>query len=565
MKSSDLTTSAPSKKTKPPPPIYDNPGEDCRCPTILDPYPSNTNGSKAIPHYCKVCNIQLNSCRQAEIHANGKKHDKRLQYLHFCMETIEKSKSGKRNGEEIILPGSSGSPFHVSSIPPLPPPHPPPTISYITLPNPTYSYTTTTTPHTQQLCTSSCFYHPCSHYVPASPTAQQGYFECVTPLPPISTNLPPPPTFHLPPPNINVPSKAPDKNIDPSKQLDQKKRNRFNPKAYCDVCCMSFPTRYILHNHKLGSRHARKVKSKEVFRQLQDSGAEFSQDDAATEMKCEMCQISVNSSHQLQAHLRGHKHKGRVSKQDRKIVDSQSSSTLTSISISEHNLSGKNCKFQRRSSEDYHSYPHQNNSYSKPSYHRSSDQIPAVRTRLPRLNKSHSKSMTIPPLQGTDLSSSSKFSRSSSNFSAYSDSESSLYNDSVRFESYHRSRSISARQVATSSTTSSSSNEDEYYVSQSSYRARLKSSSSLKNVSSKKYNIRHDEDFRPSQSSHKSPGTHSIASTQKITSKSTTELTNTASTTFSAKSSTSKSKSSSISEIPMLNVFLNRLNDPRVW
>ncbi|CAB4067916.1 unnamed protein product [Lepeophtheirus salmonis] len=435
MKSSDLTTSAPSKKTKPPPPIYDNPGEDCRCPTILDPYPSNTNGSKAIPHYCKVCNIQLNSCRQAEIHANGKKHDKRLQYLHFCMETIEKSKR---------------------------------------------------------------------------------YFECVTPLPPISTNLPPPPTFHLPPPNINVPSKAPDKNIDPSKQLDQKKRNRFNPKAYCDVCCMSFPTRYILHNHKLGSRHARKVKSKEVFRQLQDSGAEFSQDDAATEMKCEMCQISVNSSHQLQAHLRGHKHKGRVSKQDRKIVDSQNHLKIIIPTLIK------------------------NNSYSKPSYHRSSDQIPAVRTRLPRLNKSHSKSMTIPPLQGTDLSSSSKFSRSSSNFSAYSDSESSLYNDSVRFESYHRSRSISARQVATSSTTSSSSNEDEYYVSQSSYRARLKSSSSLKNVSSKKYNIRHDEDFRPSQSSHKSPGTHSIASTQKITSKSTTELTNTASTTFSAKSSTSK-------------------------
>lgn len=40
-------------------------------------------------HYCRVCNIQLNSCRQAKIHSEGKKHEKRLSYLKFCLESSE--------------------------------------------------------------------------------------------------------------------------------------------------------------------------------------------------------------------------------------------------------------------------------------------------------------------------------------------------------------------------------------------------------------------------------------------------------------------------------------------
>jgi len=45
----------------------------------------------ALQHYCRVCNIQLNSCRQVRIHVEGKKHLKRLHYLKMCLET-----SGKR-------------------------------------------------------------------------------------------------------------------------------------------------------------------------------------------------------------------------------------------------------------------------------------------------------------------------------------------------------------------------------------------------------------------------------------------------------------------------------------
>ena len=39
-----------------------------------------------LQHYCRVCNTQLNSCKQSRIHAEGKKHEKRLAYLKFCFE-----------------------------------------------------------------------------------------------------------------------------------------------------------------------------------------------------------------------------------------------------------------------------------------------------------------------------------------------------------------------------------------------------------------------------------------------------------------------------------------------
>ena len=42
-----------------------------------------------LSHYCRVCNIQLNSCRQAKIHSEGQKHSKRLNFLRLCIESGE--------------------------------------------------------------------------------------------------------------------------------------------------------------------------------------------------------------------------------------------------------------------------------------------------------------------------------------------------------------------------------------------------------------------------------------------------------------------------------------------
>merc|ERR1719464_1801798 len=72
----------------------------CQCNTFLDPYPSGQSAqwrslggsapmSSALQHFCRVCNTQLNSCKQARIHCTGKKHEKRLAYLKFSLETSE--------------------------------------------------------------------------------------------------------------------------------------------------------------------------------------------------------------------------------------------------------------------------------------------------------------------------------------------------------------------------------------------------------------------------------------------------------------------------------------------
>ena len=85
----------------------------------------------------------------------------------------------------------------------------------------------------------------------------------------------------------------------------------------CDLCKLTFPSQSVLDNHLKGSRHARRVKSQQAFRQLQDNGTTLRQniihedgtlDDEVLhfgEICCEVCEVSVNSSHQLQAHLAG--------------------------------------------------------------------------------------------------------------------------------------------------------------------------------------------------------------------------------------------------------------------
>ena len=77
------------------------------------------------------------------------------------------------------------------------------------------------------------------------------------------------------------------------------------PAVMCDVCQLPFPSMTVLENHLNGNRHARRVKSKEALKQLLDSGVQFHHEEGVSEMRCEICRMSVNSSHQLQAHLQG--------------------------------------------------------------------------------------------------------------------------------------------------------------------------------------------------------------------------------------------------------------------
>ena len=78
--------------------------------------------------------------------------------------------------------------------------------------------------------------------------------------------------------------------------------------AICETCRLPFPSQAVLENHLRGSRHARRVKSQQAFKQLHDNGAVFRHEEGVSEIRCEVCRVSVNSSHQLQAHLLGKHH-----------------------------------------------------------------------------------------------------------------------------------------------------------------------------------------------------------------------------------------------------------------
>ena len=95
-----------------------------------------------------------------------------------------------------------------------------------------------------------------------------------------------------------------------------KKKDLASSMRTCDLCKLTFPSPSVLDNHLKGSKHTRKVKSQQAFRQLQDNGTNlrqniihedgtFEEDLTFGEISCEVCEVSVNSSHQLQAHLAG--------------------------------------------------------------------------------------------------------------------------------------------------------------------------------------------------------------------------------------------------------------------
>ena len=91
--------------------------------------------------------------------------------------------------------------------------------------------------------------------------------------------------------------------------------NNNNKSVFCETCQIPFPSVAVLDNHLKGSRHARRVKSQQAFRQLKESGTLFRFRGSSAPVsdlgmssgaiRCEVCQVSVNSSHQLQAHIIG--------------------------------------------------------------------------------------------------------------------------------------------------------------------------------------------------------------------------------------------------------------------
>ena len=246
-----------------------------------------------LQHYCRVCNIQLNSCRQAKIHTQGKKHEKRLTYLRFCIENSQ-GEGGELAGQRQEQQQQQQQQQQQHGV----------------------HYPTVYTPP---------FYYPAHlpSYLPPSTSQYQDYR---TPHPGAG-----PPRYgshQLEPPSrggggVMSPSLTSGfsgsgdcKSTETSSLLSvasnssrRRRGGRRHERAAasqsleCRLCRLPFPSRAVLEHHLAGARHARKVAAAAVLQRLVDQGAELGGD--LSEIRCEVCRVSVNSSHQLQAHLAG--------------------------------------------------------------------------------------------------------------------------------------------------------------------------------------------------------------------------------------------------------------------
>uniref|UniRef100_A0A1B6C650 C2H2-type domain-containing protein n=2 Tax=Clastoptera arizonana TaxID=38151 RepID=A0A1B6C650_9HEMI len=82
----------------------------------------------------------------------------------------------------------------------------------------------------------------------------------------------------------------------------------------CELCNISVSKKVVLDAHLIGIKHAKKVKSLELIKEINSSGMltpSVSQP-KTEEWRCNICNISVNSSHQLHAHIQGTKHKAKA-------------------------------------------------------------------------------------------------------------------------------------------------------------------------------------------------------------------------------------------------------------
>ncbi|XP_049856973.1 zinc finger protein 385D-like isoform X3 [Schistocerca gregaria] len=104
-----------------------------------------------------------------------------------------------------------------------------------------------------------------------------------------------------------------------------------------EVAAPSFPatdpvTKAVMDNIMGKLPTKKQVKSQEILKQLQSSGQTFTRDEKTRILRCEVCDVVVNSSQQLQTHLAGNKHKQKVLKKG--ITNAGNSSTLSNTSIS---------------------------------------------------------------------------------------------------------------------------------------------------------------------------------------------------------------------------------------
>ena len=267
--------------------------QDSNCSVLCRNMVGSVPLTSALQHYCRVCNTQLNSCKQARIHVTGKKHEKRLAYLKFSLETSEAVSNtyppsqyvgGVGNASQVqvssvmstALPTVYAYPPPCQTYPQGPAYYFPPNMPAYTAPyQSNHTYHDYQQPPVSQPPTSSSSPHgphtprnnrrshtttaSASHGV-MSPSLTSGFSgsgdckstETCSLLSVASYSSATPNTGGREPPTTGPGTTPGVRHV-----------------VSCEICHLPFPSRAVLEHHLMGSRHARKVKAESVLRQLQ--------------------------------------------------------------------------------------------------------------------------------------------------------------------------------------------------------------------------------------------------------------------------------------------------------
>lgn len=84
------------------------------------------------------------------------------------------------------------------------------------------------------------------------------------------------------------------------------------PLVRCEDCDLSFTSQAVLDTHLQGARHAKQVRSKNIMATLEETKISFTKDEETNGLKCNVCNVCLNSIQQLQTHLNGSRHKKKL-------------------------------------------------------------------------------------------------------------------------------------------------------------------------------------------------------------------------------------------------------------
>ncbi|OAD52189.1 hypothetical protein WN48_02754 [Eufriesea mexicana] len=108
------------------------------------------------------------------------------------------------------------------------------------------------------------------------------------------------------------------------------------PLVRCDDCDLSFTSQTVLDTHLQGARHAKQIRSKNIMASLEETKVTFTKDEETNGLKCNVCNVCLNSIQQLQTHLNGIRHKKKAVRGGWGGQDVGSSVTSTTMNIQEN-------------------------------------------------------------------------------------------------------------------------------------------------------------------------------------------------------------------------------------